>query len=59
MMKKMKQIRAKHKVYNKLQVLGMMQIPIPMINFSLLNTISRDHYHPLFDAMSTQGFFWF
>jgi hypothetical protein len=34
-----------------------MQAPFVMVNLSLINTISRDPSHPLYQGLSTEGFF--
>lgn len=57
--KKHKQFQVRNGIYQKLQFLNLFQIPLHITNFSLLMSISRDPSHPLYEALSTGGQFWF
>ena len=58
-MKKIKLLRNKYGVYNKISLLNLLQIPIHMVNFSLIRDIAGNQNHPLHQGLSTDGFLWF
>ena len=54
-----KSLRARNGIYARFQLLSLLQVPVHMVNFSILNHIAVSPSHPLYEAFSTQGFFWF
>ena len=50
------QIEKKHGINRKINFLNLMQAPFLMVNLSLINHISRTPEHPLYHALSTEGF---
>jgi membrane protein insertase Oxa1/YidC/SpoIIIJ len=52
-------IKKRNGVYSKVNALNILQFPIPMVVFSLMNQVANDPTHPLYEPMTTQGFLWF
>jgi hypothetical protein len=52
-----KALRKKHGINQKISFLNLMQAPFVMVNLSLINHISNNPSHPLYHALSTEGFF--
>lgn len=51
----LKELKKKNGINGKINILSFMQAPLVMVNFSLINAISRDPSHPLHQVLSQDG----